>query len=382
MKIIVVGAGIMGLSVAWALQRDGHQITVYEQGQIPNHLGSSVDQHRLIRFPYGERLGYTRMVLDAYQAWEQLWQDIDTKLYVQTGTLVIPGAGVDESWAHLSAATLEQLDLPMRWLNADQLKINFPLFSFNDIENALYLDSGGVLLAERIIKALSQHLSNRGVNFQTQSRICEVDTERARVVLANRKIVDADILIITAGPWVNRLLPDFCQRVTLSRQVVVYLEPSASLVAKWASVPMIIDVDPLRGFYLVPTVLGTQIKVGANKFTLTGEPDSERVAGEAEKLAIYKLCQRRLENFNQYHLKGGRTCFCTVAPQERFIIEPKGSAWIMSGFSGHGFKFGPLFGLALAKTIAGYCNKNELSQWAAGHQLTYKPEVVMDSSNS
>ncbi|WP_225896542.1 FAD-dependent oxidoreductase [Amazonocrinis nigriterrae] len=34
MKVTVVGAGIMGMSVAWALERDGHQVSVYEQTQI------------------------------------------------------------------------------------------------------------------------------------------------------------------------------------------------------------------------------------------------------------------------------------------------------------------------------------------------------------
>jgi len=65
MKVTIVGAGIMGLSVAWALHGQGHQVMVYEQGTIPNPLASSVDQHRLIRFPYGRELGYTYMVAEA-----------------------------------------------------------------------------------------------------------------------------------------------------------------------------------------------------------------------------------------------------------------------------------------------------------------------------
>ena len=51
MRVIVVGGGIMGLACAWALVRRGHQVTLYEQGPLPNPLGSSHDQHRLIRLP-------------------------------------------------------------------------------------------------------------------------------------------------------------------------------------------------------------------------------------------------------------------------------------------------------------------------------------------
>ena len=49
MKVTVVGAGIMGLSAAWALSRRGHDVTVLDQGPVPNPRGASVDQHRLIR---------------------------------------------------------------------------------------------------------------------------------------------------------------------------------------------------------------------------------------------------------------------------------------------------------------------------------------------
>ena len=58
-------AGIMGLSTAWSLCRLGHQVTVFDQDAVPNPRGASVDRHRLIRYPYGTALGYTRMVADA-----------------------------------------------------------------------------------------------------------------------------------------------------------------------------------------------------------------------------------------------------------------------------------------------------------------------------
>jgi sarcosine oxidase len=43
LKTIIIGGGIMGLCSAWALRRAGHQVTLYEQGPIPNPLGSSCD---------------------------------------------------------------------------------------------------------------------------------------------------------------------------------------------------------------------------------------------------------------------------------------------------------------------------------------------------
>ena len=41
MKINIVGAGIMGLSTAWALYRRGHTVTIFEQGPVPNPQAAS-----------------------------------------------------------------------------------------------------------------------------------------------------------------------------------------------------------------------------------------------------------------------------------------------------------------------------------------------------
>src|SRR5260370_39325593 len=69
MKAIIVGGGIMGLSTAWALAREGHDVELFEQAELPNPLASSMDEHRLIRHPYGDHIGYARMIDDAFTAW-------------------------------------------------------------------------------------------------------------------------------------------------------------------------------------------------------------------------------------------------------------------------------------------------------------------------
>jgi glycine/D-amino acid oxidase-like deaminating enzyme len=81
MRAIIIGGGIMGLATAWGLARQGHEVEIFEQGPLPNPLASSMDEHRLIRHPYGSHVGYARMIDDAYAAWELLWADLGETLY-------------------------------------------------------------------------------------------------------------------------------------------------------------------------------------------------------------------------------------------------------------------------------------------------------------
>ena len=89
MQVIVVGAGIAGLSTAWALTKRGHQVTLLEQGSIPNPLAASGDHHRIIRRAYGKASGYGRAITEAYRAWDELWSDLGESHHDPRGFLCI-----------------------------------------------------------------------------------------------------------------------------------------------------------------------------------------------------------------------------------------------------------------------------------------------------
>jgi glycine/D-amino acid oxidase-like deaminating enzyme len=363
-RILVVGGGITGLSSAWALRRDGHDVTLFDQARLPNPKGSSVDEHRLIRFPYGARPGYTRMVAEAYESWERVFADIGERPYAATGSLVMSSRS--DGFLRESADCLASLGHAPLWLDRGELARRFPTLDASRVAAAFTLESGGVLLASRIVEALARRLRETGVWVREETPVARVDLGAATVELGDGATVSADALVVAAGPWVTRLVPDLQATLTPSRQVVVYLTPPDDLAAHWSISPLILDLAPEAGFYLVPPVLGTGLKIGDHRFSLPGDPDRDREASLEEAKSVASLAASRLRDFARYQIARAKTCFYTVEKDERFVVRSEGRGLVVSACSGHAFKFGSLIGERVADTVAGRWDVNRLARWIGG----------------
>jgi glycine/D-amino acid oxidase-like deaminating enzyme len=366
MKAIIVGGGIMGLATAWGLARDGHEVALFEQGPLPNPLASSMDDHRLIRHPYGDHRGYARMIDDAYAAWNLLWADLGQRLYAPTGTLALTGNG--ETWAARSAAVLAEIGKPMTELRLADLPRRFPQLDTAGVERAFWIDTGGVLFAQDITAALARHLAQMpAVRLHPDTPVRTVDLERARIVLDSGANHDADIVVVAAGAWVGRLLPLSARRLIPSRQIVAYFDLPDEQRAAWAASPMIIDKTGDVGLYLVPPAEGRGLKVGDHAFSRSGDPAGSRDASAGEIAPLLKRCRRLLRGFAHWRINRLKACFYTVTEDERFVVEKQGTrGWVMSPCSGHGFKFGAVMGLELARTIVSGRDPAAHARWAAG----------------
>lgn len=364
--VSVVGAGVMGLAAAWALARRGHRVTVYEQGPVPNPHASSYDHHRFIRAAYGPRTGYMRLASDALAAWRCLWEETGETLYHPTGTLAL-GDGSDD-WARQSAAALAENGVEVRELSPQDVAGSFPLLRADGIDSAFHFAEGGILFARRILAALQDRVIAGGGEILGDSPVADVEPGTAGIRLLNGTTIASDIAIVAAGPWISRLLPDFAARVAPSRQTLLYLAPPAASGERWTRMPAIMALDPSDGFYCFPPIAGTPLKIGLHHVDPAGAATDDRALDSEEIDALRAAGRTRFHDFEGYSITHATACYYTVEPGERFIVEPLGDrCWVMTGFSGHGFKFAALLGLELAEAVAGERNANAFAARAAGN---------------
>ncbi|MEQ8355674.1 MAG: FAD-dependent oxidoreductase [Kiloniellaceae bacterium] len=379
MRILIVGAGVMGLAVAEALLEAGHEIAIYEQGAIPNDLASSSDQHRLIRYPYGDKTGYARLVDPAYAAWRRLWGRLGRNHYVETGTLVV--SRETGGWMDGSAASLTEIDSPVEWLDAATLATRFPLLKIDPADRGFHLQSGGLLLARPILESLSARIFERGGTLFAGRRVTGIDTAAAQLTLADGSRDSGDLIVVTLGAWLCDLLPELAVRVTPSRQAYAYLAPPARTRAAWAAHPMLLDIGTESGFYLVPPAAGTAMKIGDHGFSLTGHPDRQRDGRPEDVAESLAMASERIADFEEIQVEWINTCFYMVEANERFVAEQRGAAWILTGFSGHGFKFAPLIGEQLAEVIAGGLTPADFAAWISGGWISGRHGAMQDAAS-
>ena len=144
MRVIVVGAGVVGLSAAWALSRGGHEAVILDQGAIPNPLSASHDRHRLIRLAHSEGDGRGLIIHDAFAAWDRLWADLGRSHYVETGIAMTARGPFD--WAVSCRAAFDRDGTPYEVWDRAELMRRCPYLALGDGDWALFTARGGALL--------------------------------------------------------------------------------------------------------------------------------------------------------------------------------------------------------------------------------------------
>jgi len=352
MKAVIIGGGIMGLSAAWAMSRAGWRIELLERSRLPNPDSSSSDRSRLIRYPYGRFTGYMAMVSHAFDAWQTLWDDLGTIHYRETGALMLETPDAD--WARDSASAMQSWGLPLERLDATALEARFPVLLSDGLDGAWFSPRAGVLHADQILVDLVDKLRADGAVLLPETPVIEIDPDKAAATTAQGWQAEGDLLVVCSGAWTRRLLPGLSDRLMPSRQLVLDLEPPLETLLDWRDAPIVLDIAGDSGCYVVPPGPAAPLKLGGHHFSMDGDPDDDRTPDRTAVRTLFDTARRRLRDLDSYKRTEARVCYYTVAPEERFLVEPLADrAWVMAGFSGHGFKFGPLMGSALAHVIGG-----------------------------
>jgi glycine/D-amino acid oxidase-like deaminating enzyme len=348
-RVIIVGAGINGLATAWALVRRGYQVEVFDKSAVPNPVASSYDEHRITRHHYGDLRIYADRMPQSFRLWDELFADIGARHFDPLPQLLLERG--DSGWVSASIAHLDTINIGWREIPLDSIARDYPMIRTDGLTRAVEFSGGGALFPIRILTDLVVHLAGRGVVFRQGTEVTSVDPEAGRLV-ANDKAYSADHIVIAAGAWVTRLLPELAPILVPSRQAVMFLSPPPALAPLWRAAPLILDLGDHSSCYVLPPRPGTRLKIGDHVFTRQGDPDASRIATDADVERLITAGRLALSDFDSYTVLERKVCYYTVTENEHFVIRSMGArGTVISACSGHGFKLAPVSGEEAAALV-------------------------------
>ncbi len=346
--VVVVGIGGMGSAALYHVARRGKRALGLERFDIPHELGSSHGITRIIRLAYFEHSAYVPLVRRAYELWRELEAGTGEQLLHVTGA-VEGGPRIFEG----ALRSCHEHGLPHETLDGREIGRRFPGYRLPPDLPLVYQPDGGFLLPERCIDAHVSGARAQGAVIETNERVLEwADGENGVRVRTDRRTVEAERLVLTAGAYsqeVARLPPG---SVTAQRQVLAWfqpLEPDLFTPSRFPVFNVALEEGHLYGF---PEFGAPGFKVGFyDHHGERGDPDLlSRVTTPADEAV--------LRPFAECYFPAGtgptlalKACLFELSPDEHFLVDrhPESEHAVFgAGFSGHGFKFCSVVGEILA----------------------------------
>ena len=325
--VAVVGAGIMGSATAYALARDGRDVVVYEQFEIGHNRGSSHGRSRNVRLAYPE-VEFVELARESFVGWRELERDAGVELLDLNGLLELVEDPAQSTHDALEAAGVEH-----ELLTSEEAQRRWPV-GVPDGWTALFQPEAGIVRADVAQHAFLDRALARGARLEENTRVESLDD------------LEADVVVVTAGPWVRELVPDLPVRPT--RETLAYFRREAD------PLPSVVQLDrKTRGhllYSLHDPVHG--LKAGVHMAGATANPNEP---GEPDPAILARVSEWVAHTYPDADPEplDAETCMYTNTADEHFILERRGRLVIGSPCSGHGFKFAPAIGSRLAALATG-----------------------------
>ena len=351
---IVIGAGVMGASIAYNLSQRGLKVLILERQTIA--VGATGASSGLVRMHYD-------VEVDSALAWESFhyfknWRErIGGECgFTRTGFLQIVKPAMNEQLRG-NVAMQQRLGILTEVVTADDVKKLAPMFKTDDFELAAYEPESGYADPTSVTNSFITNAKVRGSVFMQDCEVTGIRVNDGKVtgVDSSGGSFDAPMVVNCAGTFAGRIARLVGVDIpidTWSHDVAfVNRPPNVGMH------PTVID-DAL-GMYFRPE--GVHTLVGLEDYNRMGEPpesDLGHVSKEFVNHAIDRICARipDMENGSLHSTHVGRD---GITPDQKAVIDKAGpdGFYVACGFSGTGFKLSPAVGVCMAELILDGCAK-------------------------
>ncbi|KAF2820160.1 FAD-dependent oxidoreductase [Ophiobolus disseminans] len=386
-RIVIVGAGVFGLSTALELAQQGYtNIIILDRHVPPVPDGSSVDISRIIRFDYGDAT-YTKIAKEAYDTWST--SPLSRDVFFKSPFAFLANKDYGKQYINRCTARLDELGLPWEELaDTEATKAAFPLLysTLPKMKLSGYCNrNAGWADAQKAITVVRDQCTEHGVSFLSGSRgtVTGFASSKDGSIIAAKTVsghdVSGDHFILAAGAWSSKLVSMHNSTIATG-QVLGYIKLTPSEVSDLKDLPIYINFD--SGWFCFPPHEETGLlKVAVHGWGYT-RTDNKQGGLSAPPTAPRHCRANFVPEDGVARLRAGlkeilpaledrefeRTAICWYhdTPSGDFILDhhpEHPNLFLATGGSGHGFKFLPVLGKYTVRALMKSLPKELALKW-------------------
>jgi sarcosine oxidase, subunit beta len=346
---IIIGAGVIGTSIAFHLAKQGLKPVVLERRQVG--FGATGSSSGLVRMHYDLEVE-SRLAWESYQYFRNWGERVGGECgFRRTGFLHIePSQHIDKLRANVEMH--KRIGIPTEVITGDDVKKLSPSFKTDDIEFAAYEPESGYADATLTANSFLTAAKELGAVYVQDCDVFAAETSGGKSigVQTSRGDFSAPIVINAAGAWAGMVSKLFGVSIPLDTWThdVLHVRRPAHIEEH------LTVIDSSLNMYFRPDS-GDLTLIALEDDSRMGEsPEADLgyVAKDFVERAIDRICMRipAMEEGSLHSTHVGRD---GLTPDQRAIIGTAGPEgyFLVTGFSGTGFKLSPAVGLCVSEMI-------------------------------
>jgi glycine/D-amino acid oxidase-like deaminating enzyme len=375
MNVIVVGAGINGVTAGIELRQRGHRVILLDPGPLPQPLAASTDISKAVRAAYGPDDDYTELAERSIERWREWNRQLGAEIYHEVGCLFLRRQEMEPGdFEFESLKVLEKRHHPIERLDSNELSARFPAFSASQVSQAFLDREAGYVESGRVVSILVERAKSIGVELRERIAFATLDESGGKVhgvVTQNDERIRADKVVIATGAWTPYALPFTKDFLRATGHPVFHFRPANPELFLPERFPFFGSDISTTGYYGFPLNQGV-VKIANHGPGREMSPDSpERAVTPEEESSVREFVRSMIPALADAPIVYTRIClYCDTHDGDFWIAtDPERDRLIIAaGDNGHGFKFAPVLGEIIADAVEGKENR-----WL--RKFRWRPEV-------
>jgi sarcosine oxidase len=368
--VVVVGLGVMGASVLWALAREGVP-AVGVDGLPPGHDGGgSHGGSRLVRRLHWEGAHYPAAAARAQGLYRELERESGDSLLETCPQLVVGPSG--GPLVARTAAIAVRTGTPHDHLSARDARREHPGLRVDDHETVLRDPDATVVRPERAVRAMVECALALGAETVHGRVTAVVGPGGVPCVTLDGVALEARAVVVATGSALGTDGPVAAVPGVEPRRAVqawFRTAPEHQPLVVGAAWPAVVRQVGPRRFWSLPDVDGRGVKVGGPS---APSPERPATVDTAQLRAVEDVVGDWFPGLVP-HAVAASTASDGYAPDAGFVVGPSAvhpEVVVCGGLSGHGFSHAPVLGAVVAARLAAS------STTAAGRPLVPHDELA------